>query len=392
MIRMKTVIILIDAFSITYLSDEYTPYIYRISKEGLSSYLKPMFAFRGIETTLFTGKWPSEHGIFAEMRLRTTYDNIRDKLFEVLIQMIDASGHDKIMKLSRVAGEFIFRGTRSRLTPNLIPPKALKYFTASQHKPIYYINSTKIPTIFDELRNRDIPFRFIEPSIINGDKGILEKIKKYAKDDKTRFWYLKFSGFDMEGHIYGPEPSSFKEKIFTTEIYIRQIIDLLGGIDNINLLILADHGMSRVHNYIDLMKELEKIKEIRLYKDYIIFLDSTLARFWFFNNNKSILIDYLNGLEYGHIVTDKEKDLLKIPEDRMQIGDVMFVVDEGYIIYPDFWSGKRKAKGMHGYAYSKSKESLPIFIANRNMMKHYKRTPEYFTDIYSGVLSSLLNI
>ncbi|MEM1971232.1 MAG: alkaline phosphatase family protein [Candidatus Anstonellales archaeon] len=383
-----TIMMLVDAFSVAYLNEEYTPFVYNIGKEGLLTTLKPLFAFRGIETTLFTGKWPSEHGVFAEMQFKSTHNPISDILFEVFIRTVDSSKHDKLMKLSRVIGEFIFRGTRSRLTPNLIPPKALRYFTASQHKPIYYVNGARVTTLFDILRYNNIRYAFIEPSIINGDRGIVEKIKRY-RDKGIQFWYLKFSGFDREGHIYGPEPSMFREKIITTERYIKQIINILGGIDNINLLLLADHGMSRVCNYVNLMEILNNISEIKLYKDYITFVDSTLARFWFFNNVKDKILDKLNTLEFGHVVTDKERDNLHIPCDRAQTGDVMFVVDEGYAIYPDFWSGTRKPKGMHGYAYSNSKESLPIFITNSKMKYYYKDVPKDFTDVLNGIVSSL---
>lgn len=386
-----TVMILIDAFSTAYLNEEIMPYIYNIGKEGLLTSLKPLFAFKGIETTLFTGKWPNEHNVFTEMQLRSTYTPILDILFESFIRLIDLSNHDKLMKLSRIAGECIFRGTRSRLTPNIIPPKMLKYFTASQHKPIYDINLANIPTLFDRLRYNNIKFKFIEPSIINGDESTIKKVKRELEQDKKiGFWYIKFSGFDREGHLYGPEPSMFREKITTTEHYVENVINMFGGIDNINLLLVTDHGMSRVNGYIDFLMKLKKISDLSLYRDYIVFLDSTLARFWFFNDNaKDKITDYLNTFEFGHVVSYKEKNTLKIPHDRAQTGDIMFIVDEGYVIYPDFWSGIRKPKGMHGYAYSNSKESSPIFIANKNICRYYGSTPIYFTDIVEGIIKSL---
>lgn len=386
-----TIMILVDAFSIAYLSKDTMPYIYNIGKEGLLTSLKPLFAFKGIETTLFTGKWPNEHYIFTEMCLRSIYTPILDRLFEYFIRLVDLSGHDKLMKLSRIGGEWIFRGTRTRLTPNIIPAKMLKYFTASQHQPIYKVNMATIPTIFDRLRANNIKFKFIEPSILHGDEGTIKKIKRYMeREQEIGFWYIKFSGFDREGHVYGPEPLLFREKIIATERYIENVINIFGGIDNINLLIVTDHGMSRVNNYIDLMSMLNKLNSISLYKDYIVFLDSTLVRFWFFNNHaKDKMIEYLNTLEFGHVASNEEKNMLKIPNDRTQTGDIIFLIDEGYVAYPDFWSGTRKPKGMHGYAYPNSKESLPVFITNKNMSHYYKSTPIYFTDIIEGVARSL---
>ncbi|MGI8832749.1 MAG: alkaline phosphatase family protein [Nitrososphaeraceae archaeon] len=53
----------IDAFSRAYISKEYTPFLSGLASRGVATSLSPLFAFRGIETTMFTGVWPEVHGI-----------------------------------------------------------------------------------------------------------------------------------------------------------------------------------------------------------------------------------------------------------------------------------------------------------------------------------------
>jgi hypothetical protein len=68
-------------------------------------------------------------------------------------------------------------------------------------------------------------------------------------------------------------------------------------------------------------------------------------------------------LKCGHVLSDEEKKSLHIPEDP-QYGELFFVLDEGFVNHPSFFNQKSEAKGMHGYAYSKTPESRPILIMN----------------------------
>ena len=387
---MTTILILVDAFSYFYLNSTLTPLCYEIGKEGIISSLRPLFAFQGIEHTIFTGKWPSEHGVFTEMYFEES-NNIADRLGEVFLKFVDILGNDKISKLSRILVE-VSKGGRRRLTPNVIPPEGLKYFSISARKPIYERGAANTKTLFDVLRENDLHFIFEQPAIIGGDEKTVKKLSNLAnKLDNVDFVYVKLSGFDRVGHIYGPSPIKFKDTIRKTEQYIEDIINIFGGLDKNNILIITDHGMSLVYNYIDILSDLKKISGLSLYDDYIVFLDSTLARFWFKNEYaKKKITEYLSTLEYGHILTEKEIETLHLPTDIRQIGDVMFIINEGSVIYPDFWSGTRKPKGMHGYAYANTKEALAVFIANSNMAKYYKKTPTEFVDILDGIIHSLV--
>src|SRR3954454_17040837 len=65
---MPIALILIDAFAATYVSPATLPALYALSAGGTAQSLENIYAYRGIEATLFSGRFPSEHGVWGEFR------------------------------------------------------------------------------------------------------------------------------------------------------------------------------------------------------------------------------------------------------------------------------------------------------------------------------------
>lgn len=382
----------IDAFSRAYISKEYTPFLSELASRGIATSLSPLFAFRGIETTMFTGVWPEVHGIWTENCLRPTNSSAFSSLSALLVRSLDLLGSDKVRKLGRVAMQCLRDRTSTRLTPNLIPAEAFGYFEPSQKKAIFEQGAAGMtPTLFDVLRNNKFDFAFIEPPFIGGDKGVVERVDSLCKSHKDiKFWYLKFGSPDKAGHNNGPIPDKIKSTLRQIDKYLEQVIRILQKrFGDLDIMIMADHGMSRVDSYFDMLQDLRALNS-DMYKDYVLFLDSTMARFWFFNDRaRSEIEDYLMKLRHGWVLSDQEFKDLHIPLDR-RYGECIFVMYEGKMIYPDFWSGSRKAKGMHGYAIPKSNEAIPILILNKEISQYCKKNKAFtYVDIFSILQESL---
>ena len=58
-----------------------------LASRGISTSLIPLFAFRGIETTMFTGVWPEVHGIWTENCLRPTNPSPFSSLSALVVQV-----------------------------------------------------------------------------------------------------------------------------------------------------------------------------------------------------------------------------------------------------------------------------------------------------------------
>ena len=82
-----------------------------------------------------------------------------------------------------------------------------------------------------------------------------------------------------------------------------------------------------------------------------MFLDSTMVRFWFFSDRaERLIVDLLDNIEGGHILSQAEKDKYHLNYSHNKFGDIIFLVDPGVLIFPNFYQNKRPVKGMHGYA------------------------------------------
>jgi len=274
---------------------------------------------------------------------------------------------------------------------NLIPSAAMPYFETSQSKETVEKGAVgNVTTLFDVFRGMGVQYILIEPWIW-GDKGVLDKAKNMINQNcRYNFWYLKFNHLDHLGHKFGPEPSMFKDQLTKIDKYVEQVVTLLQRKRHrLKVLILADHGMSKVRKTVNIIEGIHQLRS-QMYKDYVAFLDSTMIRFWFFNEKANCEIsDFLRQIKCGHTLTSKEKRLLKIPLDP-KYGETIYAVDEGYVIHPSFFHSRSEVKGMHGYAYPKTPEAFPILIMNDEMAKTFPTNRKVkYIDIPHLVLRSL---
>ena len=387
-----TLLIFADAFSKAYFSKENTPFLYDMAQEGVVTYVEPLFAFRGMETTIFTGVWPSVHNVWTEFCLAQELRNReKDRLLQNVIRCINRLPTDEIRTKVRFFIErYLFRKYYKAL--NLIPANATPFFESSQTRETAEAKALgNVVTLFDVLRRLGIRFTINEPWIL-GDRGVFNKARrKINQDHEYGFWYLKFSVLDHMGHKFGPQPSAFKSELKKLDGYIEQTVTLLRRKrPNLRVLVLADHGMSKVCQAVNILGALDHLQS-QIFKDYVAFVDSTMIRFWFFTKeSRCEILDFLQQIKCGHVLTLGEKRLLKIPLDP-KYGETIFVVDEGYVIHPDFFHSKSVVNGMHGYAYPKTSEALPILIMNKEMAETFQDKKQVkFTDISHLILSSIV--
>tara|TARA_Y100000310_G_C20655354_1_gene801700 strand:+ start:403 stop:1287 length:885 start_codon:yes stop_codon:yes gene_type:complete len=153
--------------------------------------------------------------------------------------------------------------------------------------------------------------------------------KHVAKNHDIDFVY--FGELDELGHRYGT--NSF------------EIIKAVREIDKkVSLmrfdLIFSDHGMVNV----------EKIVRVPITED--CFIDSDMARYWGSEDEMKRIKDKL-PMEHGKII-----------EWNKKYGDLIFLVNTGVLIFPDFWNEKI-VRGMHGYD-GQHKDMKAFYLLNKN--------------------------
>jgi Type I phosphodiesterase / nucleotide pyrophosphatase len=113
----------------------------------------------------------------------------------------------------------------------------------------------------------------------------------------------------------------------------------------LSIVILSDHGMTDVTRTIDVWGALDA-SGLTLGRDYLVFLDSTMARFW--GNGRAIEVAARTFSGAGRRLADEELAAMGCRFPGREYGDAVFLADPGVLIVPSFM-GARAIAAMHGY-------------------------------------------
>src|SRR5262249_48338235 len=87
----------------------------------------------------------------------------------------------------------------------------------------------------------------------------------------------------------------------------------------------------------------------RMPEDFVLIYDSTMARFWFFNESaRRQVLNLLQAIPQGRIIPDEELETLGALFPDRKFGELIFLVKEGVLIVPSHM-GERPIRAMHGY-------------------------------------------
>jgi len=159
----------------------------------------------------------------------------------------------------------------------------------------------------------------------------------------------------------------------------------------------GDHGMSQITYVMNSEREIFRIfKDKALLNHFDMFLDSTMARFWFdkqiFNEIKK-LKDLLESKfqDKGFFLFQNQYKDYGIPESNLY-GDCIWICNDGVLISPDYFSpANKKINGMHGYQpLSPQHYGFAIFAGHNIQRKHFNK-PMPLISIYKDIKNFLLD-
>lgn len=122
--------------------------------------------------------------------------------------------------------------------------------------------------------------------------------------------------------------------------------------------------MANCDELLDLRARIDALG-LKMAEDYLAVYDSTMGRFWYFNERARRLITAaLREIPLGRIVPDSELlELRALFEDRY-FGETIFLVKEGVLIVPSHM-GQKPIRGMHGY-HPAEKHSYAALLTNQS--------------------------
>lgn len=244
-----------------------------------------------------------------------------------------------------------------------VPFRHISLFDFTEKKsPLQPGGMNRGPNIFDFLQERAIPYHVSEPA--RGEAGNLDTLCADIAAEKIDFAFLYWPELDGLMHRVGNDSPEVPQKLRSYEAKIARLLACAHEhYEEVRLYVFSDHGMANCDKHINLKAKIDALGH-RMGEDYAVVYDSTMARFWFFNDRaQKEIIECLEEVPEGEILSDAElTDLGTFFPDRY-FGELIFLLEEGTLIVPSHM-GERPIRAMHGY-HPDAPQSYAALCTNR---------------------------
>lgn len=248
-----------------------------------------------------------------------------------------------------------------------VSPRLLPWFNWVERRNIYDERGiVGAPSIFDRLAERGIPYR-VYTYRHGSDAEILRQAEQNLSSTAAAFYFVYLSEIDGFLHLHCKKPKFIDERIGWYENQLRKLFTLAQNLDcNATLTVLSDHGMTPVENQYDILADMESLP-LKMPDDYLAVYDSTMARFWFFNEfSRTAVHGVLQRVPCGHVLSEDELARLGAWFDDRRFGETIFLLDPGWLFAQSDFNGRGWfPTGMHGYHPEHDRYSDAIFLSNR---------------------------
>jgi hypothetical protein len=254
-----------------------------------------------------------------------------------------------------------------------IPFQYISLFDFSEKKnPLQPGGLNQGPNIFDHLERRGIAYHVSDPT--RGERPNLDHLLDDIRREQIDFAFLYWPDLDGVLHRVGNTAAEVPAKLDAYEPWLAELMATARKhYADVRLTIFSDHGMANCDRLLDLRARIDPLG-LRMGGDYAVVYDSTMARFWFFNDHaRDLITECLGGVREGRIMPDAELDQLGTLFPDRYFGETIFLVEEGVLIVPSHM-GERPIRAMHGY-HPDAPHSYASLLTN------YSDVPDGITDI-----------
>jgi hypothetical protein len=260
-----------------------------------------------------------------------------------------------------------------------VSPALLPYFNFVEKRNIYAEGG--IPnsvSIFDLMKARGIPYSVYSYHQMS-DSRIVEQACSDIQFGGSQFFFIYLSEMDHFLHGKCDDPEPVAERLAWYDRKLREVFKIAARRDqDMTFTVISDHGMTPVHSQYDLVTRIEALG-FSMPQQYLAVYDSTMARYWFFDDvARKAIVDELRRTSCGRIVDDSELERLGILFTDRRYGEIVFLLDPGWLLATSNFNGNGwHPVGMHGYHPSDS-HSDAIFLSNQ----HPRYQMSTIADIY----------
>ena len=261
-----------------------------------------------------------------------------------------------------------------------VKPSLLPWFNWVEKRNIYAEDGIPNSTsIFDLLKRRRIPHR-----VYSYHRFVDEEILRQACRDidvgEASFFFLYLSEVDRFLHGQCSDTQAVNQQLGWYEQRLREVFHAACGRNpDASFTIISDHGMTPVRHHYDLVEKIERLG-FQMPQHYLAVYDSTMARYWFFDDAaRAAIMAELGRTQCGHVLEDRELEDLGILFRDRRYGEVVFLLEPGWLLASSDFNGTQwRPAGMHGYHPSDA-YSDAVFLSNRSPRCQMRTIADIFT-------------
>ena len=335
--------------------------------------------------SILTGELPSTHKQFTffyhlKNSKSTMFSFFDSWMFKIIPQFISGRRRFRVLLSKFFKKKFKINGYFDLYS---VPFNKLKYFEYSEVNDLFDKNAFADCKNLKDILIEEKVNHFISDWRLSEEENFNELIYQ-LKSKSNEFIFAYFAGLDGVQHMHTKNSIETEKKVDYYKRKLDKIFDILdNNYKDYRVAIFSDHGMTTLKQTVDIQKELRETR-LKEPEDYISFLDSTMARFWYYNeNSKQVIRQKLDNSPYGHFLSEKEMKEMGILFDDARYGEDIFLLSPGVQIAPSDM-GNDALPGMHGYS-PKDKDSDAIWLSNYEP----KNPPVEVKDIFNCMLERI---
>jgi hypothetical protein len=363
-----TLLLLLDAFRPDYL--RHTPFIRNLANHSATGFLRECFGF--LPRAAYFGGLNAEQFGFTNMYCFDPENSVFSSA-----RTVAGAIPQPPSEIQAFLRRFVENKARLRL------PAFAKAYASSAQIPLAYLpyfdlvekrapwdREAGFESLFGLLGRQKIAWHQCSWPESNrladhSDAGIVRHVLQTLRPEH-RLAYVHLGELDGIGHLHGPGSRALQTQLARTDDLCRQLIESARAIyPAVNVILFGDHGMVNVTTTLDLTPIIESTG-LRFGSDFAYFLDSTMARFWFFHRGaEQAMRAAFRNVSGGRLLSADEMKQFGIAGCDRRNGEVIFLADPGVLLFPNFFQAEGEPiKGMHGYDPDCA-DNLGLFLLHR---------------------------
>ena len=383
-----TVFVMLDACRPDYITKSVTPFLFDLSSRGYFRPVKPTFGFEP-DAAYLAGLYPDEADGGAQFwhapdQSPFKFTRAMPKILNRLPDLPQKIIRKLIVHIARQ------KSNAPNLSTTRIPFHLLSRFALPMEHDLDHPDFCTLPSVFDLLRKNNISYLFhAAPKFrVAIDAALKRTVKQLLPPIEFAFFHI--GNLDGTGHRYGPDSKEMKHELSLMDKKLESLYAIAKSrFDPFNLVIMGDHGMINVSRHLDIETHLKKLN-ITNGRDCLYILDSTMARFWFSNENmKNKILSAFKDLDGGRILDQADLDFYHLNWPHNRFGDMIFLADPETLIFPNHFQQHVPAKGMHGYTPEHKGQQAVLLINGPRISSRQEPTPADMRRIFPTLCTLL---